>query len=51
MTGRAGSGLVFEAMTTPEHVRRQWGGQGEGYSVPGLGYDQLENLVAELQQS
>jgi uncharacterized protein YndB with AHSA1/START domain len=26
--------LVFEAMTRPEHVRRWWGGLGEGYSVP-----------------
>ena len=26
--------LVFEAMTTPEHVRRWWGNLGEGYSVP-----------------
>src|ERR687891_7353 len=26
--------LVFEAMTTPEHVRQWWGRLGEGYSVP-----------------
>jgi uncharacterized protein YndB with AHSA1/START domain len=26
--------LVFEAMTTPEHIRRWWGCLGEGYSVP-----------------
>ena len=26
--------LVFEAMTTPEHVARWWGQLGEGYSVP-----------------
>jgi uncharacterized protein YndB with AHSA1/START domain len=26
--------LVFEAMTRPEHIRRWWGGLGEGYSVP-----------------
>jgi uncharacterized protein YndB with AHSA1/START domain len=26
--------LVFEALTTPEHVRRWWGCLGEGYSVP-----------------
>lgn len=26
--------LVFEAMTTPEHVKRWWGRLGEGYSVP-----------------
>jgi uncharacterized protein YndB with AHSA1/START domain len=26
--------LVFEAMTTPEHVTRWWGRLGEGYSVP-----------------
>jgi len=26
--------LVFEAMTKPEHVKRWWGGLGEGYSVP-----------------
>ncbi len=26
--------LVFDAMTTPEHVRRWWGNLGEGYSVP-----------------
>jgi uncharacterized protein YndB with AHSA1/START domain len=26
--------LVFEAMTTPEHVRNWWGNLGEGYSVP-----------------
>ena len=27
-------GLVFEAMTRPEHVRNWWGNLGEGYSVP-----------------
>jgi uncharacterized protein YndB with AHSA1/START domain len=27
-------GLVFEAMTKPEHVKRWWGCLGEGYSVP-----------------
>ena len=26
--------LVFEVMSTPEHVRRWWGNLGEGYSVP-----------------
>ena len=26
--------LVFEAMSKPEHIRRWWGGLGEGYSVP-----------------
>jgi uncharacterized protein YndB with AHSA1/START domain len=26
--------LVFEAMTKPEHIRRWWGGLGDGYSVP-----------------
>ncbi len=26
--------LVFEAMTTPEHVAQWWGQLGEGYSVP-----------------
>jgi uncharacterized protein YndB with AHSA1/START domain len=26
--------VVFEAMTKPEHVKRWWGGLGEGYSVP-----------------
>jgi uncharacterized protein YndB with AHSA1/START domain len=26
--------LVFEAMTTPEHVKRWWGRLGDGYSVP-----------------
>ena len=26
--------LVFEAMTRPEHVKRWWGGLGDGYSVP-----------------
>jgi uncharacterized protein YndB with AHSA1/START domain len=26
--------LVFEVMTTPEHVRQWWGRLGEGYSVP-----------------
>lgn len=26
--------LVFEVLTKPEHVRRWWGGLGEGYSVP-----------------
>jgi uncharacterized protein YndB with AHSA1/START domain len=26
--------LVFEAMSNPEHIRRWWGGLGEGYSVP-----------------
>ena len=26
--------LVFDAMTTPEHVRQWWGCLGEGYSVP-----------------
>jgi uncharacterized protein YndB with AHSA1/START domain len=26
--------LVFDAMTTPEHVREWWGRLGEGYSVP-----------------
>jgi len=27
-------GLVFEAMTQPEHVKQWWGRLGEGYSVP-----------------
>lgn len=27
-------GLVFEAMTKPEHVTQWWGRLGEGYSVP-----------------
>lgn len=27
-------GLVFEAMTKPEHLKRWWGRLGEGYSVP-----------------
>jgi uncharacterized protein YndB with AHSA1/START domain len=27
-------GLVFEAMTRPEHVREWWGRLGDGYSVP-----------------
>src|SRR6516162_9735722 len=27
-------GLVFEAMTKPEHVKEWWGRLGEGYSVP-----------------
>ncbi|MGE0464395.1 MAG: SRPBCC family protein [Vicinamibacterales bacterium] len=27
-------GLVFEAMTRPEHVRQWWGCLGDGYSVP-----------------
>jgi len=27
-------GLVFEAMTRPEHVKQWWGRLGEGYSVP-----------------
>jgi uncharacterized protein YndB with AHSA1/START domain len=27
-------GLVFEAMTKPEHVKRWWGQLGDGYSVP-----------------
>jgi uncharacterized protein YndB with AHSA1/START domain len=27
-------GLVFEAMTKPEHVKQWWGRLGEGYSVP-----------------
>ena len=27
-------GLVFEAMSRPEHVRQWWGNLGEGYSVP-----------------
>jgi uncharacterized protein YndB with AHSA1/START domain len=27
-------GLVFEAMTKPEHVRNWWGRLGDGYSVP-----------------
>lgn len=31
--------LVFEAMTRPEHVRRWWGGLGEGYSVPACEID------------
>ncbi|MBP6716337.1 MAG: SRPBCC family protein [Acidobacteria bacterium] len=26
--------LVFEVMSTPEHVRQWWGQLGEGYSVP-----------------
>jgi uncharacterized protein YndB with AHSA1/START domain len=26
--------LVFEAMTSPEHVKRWWGRLGDGYSVP-----------------
>ena len=26
--------LVFEAMTTPEHVKEWWGRLGDGYSVP-----------------
>lgn len=26
--------LVFEAMSKPEHIKRWWGGLGEGYSVP-----------------
>ena len=26
--------LVFDAMTTPEHVRRWWGNLGDGYTVP-----------------
>ena len=26
--------LVFEAMTRPEHIKRWWGGLGDGYSVP-----------------
>ena len=26
--------LLFEAMTTPEHVKQWWGRLGEGYSVP-----------------
>lgn len=26
--------LVFEVMTTPEHVKQWWGNLGEGYSVP-----------------
>jgi uncharacterized protein YndB with AHSA1/START domain len=26
--------LVFEAMTTPEHVKQWWGRLGEGYTVP-----------------
>lgn len=26
--------LVFEVMSTPEHVRRWWGNLGDGYSVP-----------------
>lgn len=26
--------LVFEAMSKPEHIRRWWGGLGDGYSVP-----------------
>ena len=26
--------LVFEAMTTPEHISRWWGRLGDGYSVP-----------------
>ena len=26
--------LVFEAMTTPEHIKHWWGNLGEGYSVP-----------------
>jgi uncharacterized protein YndB with AHSA1/START domain len=26
--------LVFEAMSTPEHIRRWWGNLGDGYSVP-----------------
>jgi uncharacterized protein YndB with AHSA1/START domain len=27
-------GLVFEAMTKPEHVQQWWGRLGDGYSVP-----------------
>jgi uncharacterized protein YndB with AHSA1/START domain len=27
-------GLVFEAMTKPEHVKQWWGRLGDGYSVP-----------------
>jgi uncharacterized protein YndB with AHSA1/START domain len=27
-------GLVFEAMSKPEHVKQWWGNLGEGYSVP-----------------
>lgn len=26
--------LVYEVMTTPEHIRQWWGNLGEGYSVP-----------------
>ena len=26
--------LVFEAMSTPEHIKNWWGRLGEGYSVP-----------------
>lgn len=26
--------LLWEAMTTPEHIRRWWGNLGDGYSVP-----------------
>ena len=26
--------LVFEAMTTPEHIKQWWGRLGDGYSVP-----------------
>lgn len=26
--------LVFEVMSTPEHIRQWWGGLGDGYSVP-----------------
>ena len=26
--------LVFDVMSTPEHVKRWWGNLGEGYSVP-----------------
>jgi uncharacterized protein YndB with AHSA1/START domain len=26
--------LVWEAMSKPEHIKRWWGGLGEGYSVP-----------------
>ena len=26
--------LVWEAMSKPEHIRRWWGGLGEGYSMP-----------------